>query len=406
MSERYQTTYPVEEEITSSMEPVQELGERPRKNRRKKRRRRRKKNHFRRNFFIYLIFLLVLGAFLIFRVYKTMQEYQENNINVFVSNTIQELSDEQISQLFTLNETYESGNDLGDNVRSYFKDTDNFQVKKDVDTGIYSVRNLSGEEVLTMNITVVRSINKLGLLNYDILKLESISPTESKQLYHQIIVAPSADVVTINGVTATATSSEGIDGFADGGNYTTLPTMNTYDISGLTAIPEIQITKDGQSVDFEQSTNIELENNITGSTYDSLEAAGCDFNAIGFSEQWTLFMSADLNTEFNGYYDLLNNYFIQGSEQDQKAYAWASGTDITFTSDHVLLDPVFTNESISNVVKYSDTAITVDVTLEKNMLVNGETQPHVDTFHSTLYLVNYNGRWNVVNIRGISSNDE
>ena len=84
-----------------------------------------------------------------------------------------------------------------------------------------------------------------------------------------------------------------------------------------------------------------------------------------------------------------------------RAYQWVNSNDIGFVSIHDLLNPPFTEENVSNVVKYSDIAYSEDVHFVKHMHLD-DGQYIDDTMNSTIFLVNLNGDWNVVNIRSIA----
>jgi hypothetical protein len=83
-----------------------------------------------------------------------------------------------------------------------------------------------------------------------------------------------------------------------------------------------------------------------------------------------------------------------------KALEWATNVDITFVSDHVILNPAFTDEGVDNVIKYSDDAVSFDGHMKFHIKVKGKEKPQ--TFNSTIYLVKYEDAWRVVNIRSIS----
>ena len=76
--------------------------------------------------------------------------------------------------------------------------------------------------------------------------------------------------------------------------------------------------------------------------------------------------------------------------------------DITFTSPHTLRNPAFTDQTISNITKYGEGFISADVHLVKHMHITRTNVDHDDVMDSTIYLINYNGEWKVVNMRGVA----
>ena len=83
----------------------------------------------------------------------------------------------------------------------------------------------------------------------------------------------------------------------------------------------------------------------------------------------------------------------------EMAWGWATQVDITFVSNHRLKNPVFTNEKLENFIIYNDNAFSVEVTLEKNMIVNGEDK--VDKMHDRLYFIYYEGSYKLVDMKSI-----
>ena len=82
------------------------------------------------------------------------------------------------------------------------------------------------------------------------------------------------------------------------------------------------------------------------------------------------------------------------------ALAWANSVDITFTSGHVLGNPPFEDESVTNYMRFSDNCFSVDVHLVKVMhLDSGKTER--DEMNATFYFVN-DGGWYVVDIIDIA----
>ena len=130
----------------------------------------------------------------------------------------------------------------------------------------------------------------------------------------------------------------------------------------------------------------------------SQREAGCDFDLIGFAENWSKYMTKDLTGKRYGFYTIAES-LIDKSEMYQKAWQWATGIDITFVSVHTLGNPPFSDETISNVVRYSEDAISADVHLVKHMRIANSVGNYDDVMDSTFYLIKYDGAWKVVNIR-------
>ncbi len=103
---------------------------------------------------------------------------------------------------------------------------------------------------------------------------------------------------------------------------------------------------------------------------------------LEIAKLWSLFLTDDLTGQLHGFYEI-SPYLFEGSEQYDRANAWATGIDITFTSIHSLSDPPFTKEEIKNFVSYGEHCFSCDILLEKPMYVR--TGEITDTLHSRFY---------------------
>lgn len=104
---------------------------------------------------------------------------------------------------------------------------------------------------------------------------------------------------------------------------------------------------------------------------------------LEFAKQWSLFMTKDLKGKINGFYTMAE-YLFKDSELYNRAWEWATGMDITFTSIHTLAYPPFTREEIKNFISYTDKCFSCEILLEKPLYLNtGRTV--TDTMYSKFY---------------------
>ena len=342
---------------------------------------------------VWIVLLLALGAYAAKYVNGVLKEMQANSIAQIVTDRVAAMGDNEIDQYFTYNRDLESG-DFSGRVREFFKNG-SFTLKKVPNSDVYNIYNDCGQQILSAEIRKVESVNKLGIFNYGIMDFKGFTASEDKSLLTIEITVPNDYTVHVDGQHVQPTRISYAEGFKDGGNYVELPGESVYVLDHLTKWPELRITDGGRDVSFKMSEKITL-----GLEYEkcaSLEAAGCDFDAIDFIQKWMKFMQNDLSGGRRGF-NTLEKCFVKDSEQYKFAYAWATNVDITFVSDHVILDPAFTDESVSNVVKYNDNAVSFDGYIKFHIKVKGKEKPQ--TFNSTIYLIKYDDAWRVVNIRG------
>ena len=99
-----------------------------------------------------------------------------------------------------------------------------------------------------------------------------------------------------------------------------------------------------------------------------------------------------------------------GTSLYDMAYSWATSIDITFTSQHTLKNPTFTNTKVSDFEVYGKDAFSCTVYLEKNMrIANGKDK--VDVMHDKLYFVHNditndgkdNPTWKLVEMKSVAN---
>jgi len=121
-------------------------------------------------------------------------------------------------------------------------------------------------------------------------------------------------------------------------------------------------------------------------------------DVLNIAQTWSLFMSADIPSNDRGF-QKMSQYLIKDSYLYTVAYKWVNSIDYTFISKHTLQNPAFTNVTIENYKKITDTCFSVDIGFNKNMIVLGA--PLVNTMHSTFTFVKYNDQWKLVQIKEI-----
>ncbi len=126
---------------------------------------------------------------------------------------------------------------------------------------------------------------------------------------------------------------------------------------------------------------------------------------LEIAKLWSLFLTDDLAGDLLHGFDKISPYLFEGSAQYERARAWATGIDITFTSVHSLSDPPFTKEEIKNFVSYGEHCFSCDILLEKPLHIS--TGDLTDTLHSRFYFgylsdtEDGSPHWGILDIVGI-----
>lgn len=183
-----------------------------------------------------------------------------------------------------------------------------------------------------------------------------------------------------------------------------LPQISRYNVAILKKDAEVLVAdENGNSVSFESGKEV----------YDFTESQGvlaeipseivAEIDILKTAQDWSLFMSNDKK------FAELQSYLIKDSYQYNVALQYATGVDITFTSSHVLANPAFTENSVTNFKWISDNCFSVDVHFVKHMLLRGGTQKVDDTTNDRFYFVKWddtedginNPTWKIASMREI-----
>lgn len=205
----------------------------------------------------------------------------------------------------------------------------------------------------------------------------------------------------------TTTDNPDFKNFAD--LATGLPSITQYKIVVLKDKAEVTLTdKAGNPIQFDSESKIQDLTPVTlGTKLDQVPAeVSNEINVLKVLEDWSLFMSCDLN--FNG----LSKHLIKNSYQYNVAWKYNTSIDRTFTSNHGLGNPPFEEESVTNFTWISDNCFSVDIRFVKHMIVLGKRLN--DEMNEKCYFVKYddtndrkdNPKWKLVAMKEIVKDAE
>lgn len=168
-----------------------------------------------------------------------------------------------------------------------------------------------------------------------------------------------------------------------------VPSLVTYKFSILTEegqTPDVKVTDNiGGSVeiDYEKGylnvTELTKTDNVPSEITDA-------FDVLKSVETHSLFTSDDLSGKQHGFATLAA-YLIKDSYLYNSFYEYATGIDITFTSNHKLMDPAFVDESVGGFISYGDNCFSCEVKLTKRMKLTRTGQIREDEIDATYYYV-------------------
>lgn len=258
-----------------------------------------------------------------------------------------------------------------------------------------------------------------GLLRHDIAQISKPEVTVSDR-YGNALTYEGGDQLPLTYMTITAGSGYTVqvagqtvqpDSVAPAAEYEhfaqyvpDLPQVSVYDIAVLQEGAEVAVTDP-------QGAPVELEPGLH--SYDLTASAGRldavpqevadKVDVLDVAQKWSMFMSTDVS------FSRLSPYLIKDSYQYQVAYRYAHSIDITFTSPHSLLDPAFTDTSVSNFTWITDNCFSVDISFVKHMKLTRGGMLVDDPMNDRFYFVWYddtddrvdNAAWKLAGIKEI-----
>ena len=365
-----------------------------------------KKSLYSKAMTLFIILLLMLTILFLLYVTSTMVMYEESLIDNHIKKLVTSgsLADNIEIEDYEKNK-YETSNISSKNgLKKLFKTSDIEIVKSKKEKGNVYDLYLNDANVATISFEKVGSQTKMLILTIDEWKIKEITTNFDRGIYYYDIIIPTNYKLYINNKEVTDSYKESnIEELERVTEYVEVAKTNVYTLDNFIEKPDIVIKdENGKKVKYDLNNNkIEITKEFkTYKTYEEAkEKLNGEIDILALAENWSLFLTDDLNGYFHGF-TKLTPYLIKDSYMYQMAYNWSHNVDITFVSRHSLKNPVFTNEYVKNCTVYNENAFKCEVNLEKNMVVNG--QDKVDTLHDYLYFVNYEGGWKLVDMKSIT----
>ena len=389
-----------------------------------------KKSGFKKFIIIYVAILTVLMAIFLIYVADSLIKYDNNQIENYMETIISDLK--KVSEKGNIGKHIDISKI---NVSEYEKETtsiskgfyellsreeityklsENSKESKNTIYDIYAGEN----KILEVYLDGTKKENRLGLLTYNKWKTEKIEETLDGGLYTCEILVPSDYKVYINNKEL---SKENIvekvqnEGLEQISKYVEIPYIVKYEIADLLIKPEVKILdKDGNEINYKQEGNTiskDLDFITAENQEEAKEKLAGEIDVLKVAKDWSLYLTDDLDGRLHGYYNI-SQYLIDGSSIKQFAYKWATGIDITFVSSHVLLNPTFTDEKVSNFEIYNENAFSCEVYLQKNLKLKSGGKIIEDKMNERMYFAYYdetddgvnNPTWKLVNMQSVADN--
>ena len=362
-------------------------------------------SNYKKSMILFCILLLILTLTFMVYVYSTMIEYENNEVTNYIKNEFRsgKITDNLDIEEFDKSKYETSNSSIRKGLKNLCKNS-NLVVEKKKGSKDYTYNVYSNDALLaTVTLEKKDSYKKMLILTIDKWEIKNIESNFERGIFYYDIVLPSDYKLYINNIEVTDSYEEtDYQGLEKVTKYVSIAKTKTYKLDNFISNAKIVIKDEsGNKVDYKLKDNkIEITKEFI--TYDSYEDAlkkiDGEVDIMSLAEDWSLFLTDDLGGSWHGL-SKLTPYLILDSDIYNMAYNWAHNVDITFVSRHTLKNPTFTNESVKNCTVYNKSAFRCEVTLEKNMIVNG--QDKVDKMHDYFYFVKYEDTWKLVDMKSI-----
>lgn len=374
--------------------------------------RKKKMTGYKKSLLIWFLLLLIASEACLIYVSTTLKMYEKGNIEGYMTSLIKDMKTASkvgnINKYLSYNKVeskYEKASSFEDGYKELFNESKLSYKKNDKE----STYDIYADDTMIASVTLdSKKVRRLGILSFEEYSIKEIETYSKNGIYNIDVYVNSNYDLYINDIKVSdddLLSKEEIKEYSEVYNKVDLPYENHYKITNLTKKPKIKVMNgnDEVKVTNEKST-------YYGVTYfktDDKDAAfekltNKDYDPLTFAKNWSLFLTADLPGERYGLYTLTPN-LVEGTALYKRAYSWATNVDITFTSMHTLDKDTFTNVKMNGFTVYNENAFSVDIYLEKNMiLVNGEKR--VDTLNDTFYYAYIDGAYRLITMKSKGDN--
>lgn len=235
---------------------------------------------------------------------------------------------------------------------------------------------------------------------------------DSVYVYDYVVTIPDNFKISINGKDASGyiTETKVNEKYQYCAEHVEMPKQVTYSMNDILVEPKCEIYDNlNQKVDYVFVNNSFVISEQVGGGEIPADVADKD-EMLEIAQTWSKFMTDDLDGSQHGF-ATMKKYLIKDSYLYKVAYRWATSIDITFTSNHILEDPAFTDVKIGNYINYGNNVFSCDISFKKHMFLVKTKEQVIDEMNSTFYFMLYDGTkdgkdnptWVILDIREIIS---
>ena len=276
------------------------------------------------------------------------------------------------------------------------------------DNGVMLEGTLEGEEVVYSVMTISEELTLTDAFGNSAL----YKGGDNIYTYDYTVTLPDNFKISVNGKDAlnyiTGTQDNSTYRYCE--EYATMPKLVTYEFTKAISEPVVEISDNlGQKVEciFENYTFVQTAQ----AGLDTIpEDVAAKVDVLEIAKMWSKLMTDDLKGTNHGF-GTMKQHLITGSYLYNVAYQYVTNVDITFVATHVLENPPFSGERITNYVSYGENIFSCDIYFLKHMDLYTRDLKTTDEMNSTFYFMYYdetndgkdNPHWVILDIQEILS---
>ena len=354
---------------------------------------------------IYALILIVLGGVFLRYTDKCLKRYEasryENVIDDKMAEFVKKVKDGTVLDMvelpahacvFESEDLYRStylNNLRASGTFTYEKDKNSY----DTTHPEFDIYSTSGEMVAKMQLKQTNVKTIFAILTVSDWEIDTITPVFSATTNSYRIAVPDDYRITVNGIDVNEDFQKGdpkkieTDLSENILKYVRVPSIVTYEITGLAEKPEIKIYDAlGMEAEFtpDEKGNIRIDA-MVGVTPDVMPQDRREF-ALETVQMWADFVTRDLSGAQYGL-SKIRKRLAKDSYLYDYAGQYASDVDITFISDHSFANPKYSDISVTEYTEYSDVCYSCHVKFTRNMILNKTGGARTDTTDSIFFFV-------------------
>lgn len=354
---------------------------------------------------VYALILIILGGIFLRYTDKCLRRYEssryENVIDDKMAEFVKKVKDGTILDMVELPEhacVFESEDLYRTTYLNNLRSSGTFTYEKDKNSydtthPVYDIFSTSGDMVAQMQLKQTNLKTIFAILTVSDWEIDAVTPVFSATTNSYRISVPDDYRITVNGIDVD-------EGFVKGEpkkvstdlsenilKYVRVPSIVTYEITGLAEKPEIRIYDAlGVEAAFEpdEKGNIRIDA-MVGVTPDVMPQDRREF-ALETVQMWADFVTRDLSGAQYGL-SKIRKRLAKDSYLYDYAGQYASNVDITFISDHRFASPKYSDISVTEYTEYSDVCYSCHVVFTRNMILNKTGGARTDKTDSIFFFV-------------------